>query len=150
MPATVGYKGYTIITSLSHGLLAPPKTRLDALSQFSGSSGAFTGAGAVIARFPDPDKTILSVDCTRQALFDDDLPQEDRSYRHMFGNRVMMEVRAYVSKIPPAQVCFRDENEDPGSSESQMKRIAKVFNGLGKPLDPAEIDDLKLALASRP
>ena len=147
MPENIELKDYTLITSLSHGLLGPLKTLLDALSRFSGSSGAFTGAGAVIARFPDPEKTILTVGCTRQALFDQDSPPEDQGYRRIFGDRAMMEVQAYVSKIPPDQVCFRDENENPGNTESQLQRIARVFENLGLPLTKDETNHLTRVLS---
>ena len=147
MPENVELKGFTIITSLSHGLLGPLKTRLDALSRMSGSSQILTGAAPVIAGFPFPDKTILAVGCTCQALFDDDSDPEDQGYRQLFGDRVMLEVQTYVNKIPPHQVCFRDENEDPGSSESQAQRITKVFESLGLPLTTDEINNLTRKLS---
>jgi hypothetical protein len=142
MPEYVECKGYTIITSLSHGLLGPLKTRLDALSRMSGSSQIFTGAAPVLAGFPSPEKTILAVGCTRPALFDEDTDPEDQGYRHLFGDRVMVEVQAYVDQIPPKQVCFRDENEAPGNSRSQLQRIAKVFADMGIQLTTDETNNL--------
>lgn len=147
MAENVECQGYTIITSLSHGLLGPLKTRLDALARFSGSSGAFTGSGAVIAQFPDPNKTILAVGCTSQALYDAGLSPEDQGYRRLFGDRVMMEMQAYVSKIPPNQVCFRDESETPGNSRSQLQRIVMVFADLGIQLTTDETNNLARMLS---
>lgn len=74
MAKTFEFKGYTIITSLSHGLLGPLKRNLGLFSQKSGSNHVFMGSGEVIGGFPEPEKTILVPGCTREALFDEELP----------------------------------------------------------------------------
>lgn len=132
------YKGYTVITSLSHGLLGPLKTRLDTLLKKSGSEHAFMGGGQVIGNFPDPNKAILVPGCTREALFDNDIKGSGGGYRDIFGDRVMLEVQGYVKRIPEAQVGFRDPSSNAGDVEEMVSRIADVFDRLGIPIDDGD------------
>lgn len=139
------FEGYTIITSLSHGLLGPLKLNLDSLSRLSGSEHAFIGGGEVIGDFPEPGKTILVLGCTMDALFDDDLLEGDKVYREIFGDRVILEVQAYVKKIPEAQVRFRDISKDAGDIEEVISRLVKVFDAVGMHID----DNGKTAIADK-
>ncbi|MBN1573228.1 MAG: hypothetical protein JW984_08550 [Deltaproteobacteria bacterium] len=125
------FKGYTVITSLSHGLLGPLKLGLDSLLIKSKSEHAFMGSGDVIGNFPDPKKSVLVTGCTREALFDDNIKGEEGGYREIFGDRVMLEVQGYVKKIPEGQVRFRDVSMGAGDIEDMISRIVKVFEKLG-------------------
>jgi hypothetical protein len=136
-------KGYTVLTSVSHHLLGELKKRIDALERFKGSSRVFVGAGAAIADLPTPEKTILIAGCTRQALFDDDLPVEDRTYRKIFGNRVMMEVQGYVRKIPSPQVSFRKKETSVEEINDLYDRAINIFLGLGISLSGEEEQSLR-------
>jgi len=128
-------KGYAVVTSLSHGLLGPLKRNLDRFRHMSGSPNAFMGGGAVLGGFPDPEKVVLAPGCMRDALFDEDLPKEDRGYREIFGDRVMLEVQGYVKKIPEAQVRFRTDPERAGDLEDTIVRIEQALESLGVTLD---------------
>lgn len=139
-------KGYTVITSLSHALLGELKKRIAALEHLKGSSRVFIGAGAAIADFPLPEKTILVLGCTQHALFDDALPPEEKAYRKIFGDRVMMEVQGYVRKIPDRQVSFRDQEKAAGDQEALLKRIEKIFDMIGISLSEDELNSCRTAL----
>jgi hypothetical protein len=143
------FKGYTVITSLSHGLLGPLKVRLDTLLKKSGSEHAFMGGGEVIGDFPDPKKSLLVVGCTREALFDDDLKGEGGGYREIFGDRVMLEVQGYVKRIPGEQVRFRDASTDAGDLEEMLSRIAGVFERLGIDIEDGDRAAIKGELTKR-
>ena len=136
-------RGYTVLTSLSHDLLGVLKKRIDALERFKGSSRVFVGAGASIADFPPPEKTILIAGCTRQALFDDDLPAEERSYRNIFGDRVMMEIQGYVRKIPDPQVSFRKKETPVEEINDLYDRAINIFLALGISLSGEEEQSLR-------
>lgn len=120
------FKGYTVITSLSHGLLGPLKKSLDRLAQFSSSLNTFLGEGAVLGGFPDPNRVILAPGCMKEALFDDDLPVEDRDYREIFGDRVMLEVQGYMRRVPEDRLRFR---EDPGAAGDVDETVDRLIEG---------------------
>jgi len=142
MAKNFDFKGYTVVTSLSHGLLGPLKLRLDTLLKKSGSEHAFMGSGDVIGNFPDPKKTVLVTGCTREALFDDDLKVDKGGYRGIFCDRVVLEVQGYVKRIPEAQVRFRDISKHAGDVEEMISRITDIFERLGTDID----DDGRLAI----
>ncbi len=138
MAGSFEYKGFRVITSLSHGLLGPLLERLRFLARLGGSPNVFVGRGDLIGGFPDPARTVLAAGCTREALFDESLPEEERGYRRIFGDRVMMEVQAYVKRIPPAQVSFRDPDEDPGDPEALLHRTVRVLRWIGLSVNHGE------------
>ena len=125
------FRGYTVITSLSHGLLGPLKRSLDRLGQFISSSNTFLGGGAALGGFPEPGKVIIAPGCMKDALFDDDLPEEDRDYRAIFGDRVMLEVQGYIEKIPEARVRFREDPDAAGDVDETVERLVGAFGSVG-------------------
>jgi hypothetical protein len=125
------FRGYTVITSLSHGLLGPLKRGLDRLGQFSRSSNTFLGGGAALGGFPDPSKVILAPGCMKDALFDEDLPEEDRDYRGIFGDRAMPEVQGYVKRIHESRVRFREDPDGAGDVDETVERLVGAFGSVG-------------------
>jgi hypothetical protein len=124
-------KGYTVITSLSRGLMAPLKAGLERLGRLSESPNAFLGRGSALGAFPDPDRVILAPGCMEDALFDAGLSEEERDYRRVFGDRVMREVQGYVRRIPAGRVRFRQDPEAAGDPQETLDRIVDAFRSLG-------------------
>ncbi len=137
------FKGYTIITSLSHGLLGPLKLSLDRMGQLISSPKAFLGEGAVLGGFPAPNRVILAPGCMEEALFDEHLHEEDKDYRAIFGDRVMLEVQGYVRKIPAEQVRFRQDPDAVGDVEESVARILEAFAALGVEVGAGERESLQ-------
>lgn len=138
----MNYFGYTIITSISHGLMAPLKIRLQPFIEKTGSENVFMGMGEVIGGFPPPEKTILVPGCMREAVFDKELPEEDREYRKIFGDRIMAEVQSFISKIPDGQASFRKAETD-DAVEDIITRIMQISSAIGISVGENEKDRLK-------
>ncbi len=147
MAGNFDFKGCTVITSLSHGLLGPLKRSLGRLGQLSGSRNTFLGGGAVLGGFPDPERVVLAPGCMEEALFDEELPEEDRDYRQIFGDRVMLEVQGYVRKIPAGQVRFRRDAVAVGDVEETLCRILEALDTMGVEVGPQDLKSLRDRLA---
>jgi hypothetical protein len=136
----LGYKlkGYTVISSLSHGLLGPMKQALDILQHRFGSTVGHVGNIHLVAGFPDPEKAVLVFGCMKEAIYDKELGRDDKIYRDLFGDRVMLEVQAYLKKVPVEQISFRTDPNKAGHAEDMRSRIIQVFESMG--LDLSEKD----------
>jgi len=82
----------------------------------------------------------------KDALFDDDLPEEDRDYREIFGDRVMLEVQGYVRRIPEARVRFREDPDAAGDAEETVARLVEAFAAAGIQLSTGDRQTLRKLL----
>ena len=57
----------------------------------------------------------------------------------------MLEVQAYVKKIPEGQVVFRDGSKVSGDMEEMILSLVKVFGAVGIPID----DNGRAAIADK-
>jgi hypothetical protein len=144
MPKKFDFKGYTIITSLSHGILAPLKQKFDLLAEAGGKnpSNLPPGTGGIMTGLPEPGKAILVFDSMREALFDDNVPDADKAYRSIFGDKIMTEGQIYVRKVPGKQVSFRADTAKQGDITDMAERICRVFENIGIRLSQNEKQDL--------